>query len=58
MHDRTGKVLRTLGIMFFGLATIMNLLGGIGTSCVAFLTEDYPSFSALIDEGMQWLYKV
>ncbi len=58
MNDRTGKVLRTIGIIFFGLAVIMNLLGGIGTSCVAFLTEDYLTFSALINEGKQWLYQV
>jgi hypothetical protein len=35
----------------------MNLLGGIGTSCAAFLTEQYPDYMALIDEGMQWLYQ-
>jgi hypothetical protein len=57
MNDRTGKVLRTMGIVFFGLATVMNLLGGIGTSCAAFLTNQYPSFSALINENMQWLYQ-
>lgn len=57
MNDRTGKVIRTIGIIFFGLATLMNLLGGIGTSCAAFLTEDYPTFSAIIDEGKQWLYQ-
>lgn len=57
MNDRTGKVLRTMGIVFYGLATVMNLLGGIGTSCAAFLTNQYPSFSALINENMQWLYQ-
>jgi len=30
-NDRTGKILRTIGIIFFALATVMNLLGGIGT---------------------------
>jgi len=57
MNDRTGKVLRTLGIIFFGLATLMNLLGGIGTSCAAFFTRDYPPYWALIKEDMQWLYQ-
>jgi len=57
MNDITGKVLRTVGIIFFGFATIMNLLGGVGTSCAAFLTGDYPSFSALIELNMQWLYQ-
>jgi len=57
MNDRTGKVLRTIGIIFFGLATVMNLLGGIGTSCAAFFTKNYPPFWALIKEDMQWLYQ-
>jgi hypothetical protein len=57
LNDRTGKVLRTMGITFFALAIILNLLGGIGTSCAAFLTKQYPPFSALIYENMQWLYQ-
>ena len=57
MNDRTGKVLRTLGIIIFGLATLMNLLGGIGTSCAAFFTKQYPPYWALIKEDMQWLYQ-
>ena len=57
MNDRTGNVLRTIGIIFFGLATIMNLLGGIGTSCAAFFTKNYPPFWALIKEDLQWLYQ-
>lgn len=57
MNDRTGKVLRTVGIILFGLTTIMNLLGGIGTSCAAFYTEEYPSYGVLIEENLQWLYQ-
>ncbi len=57
MNDITGKVLRTVGIIFFGFAAIMNLLGGVGTSCAAFLTSDYPSFIALVEQNMQWLYQ-
>ena len=57
MNDTTGKVLRTVGIVFFGLTTVMNLLGGIGTSCAAFLTRQYPPYWALIKEDMQWLYQ-
>jgi hypothetical protein len=57
MNEKTGKVLRTLGIIFFGLATLMNLLGGIGTSCAAFFTKQYPPYWALIKEDMQWLYQ-
>jgi hypothetical protein len=57
MNDITGKVIRTVGIIFFGLATIMNLVGGVGTSCAAFFTKNYPPFWALINENMQWLYQ-
>ena len=57
MNDRTGNVLRTIGIISFGLATIMNLLGGIGTSCAAFFTKNYPPFWAMIKEDLQWLYQ-
>jgi hypothetical protein len=57
MNDITGKILRTVGIVFFGIATAMNLLGGIGTTCAAFLTKQYPPFWPLIKEDMQWLYQ-
>ncbi len=57
MNDRTGKVLRSVGLIFFGLATAMNLLGGIGTTCAAFLTKQYPPYWALIKQDMQWLYQ-
>lgn len=57
MNDMLGKLLRTVGILFFGMTTLINLLGGIGTTCAAFLTEQYPNYMALIDEGMQWLYQ-
>ena len=57
MNNLSGRILRTVGLIFFGLAAIMNLLGGVGTSCAAFLTDDYPSFIALIDNNLQWLYQ-
>jgi hypothetical protein len=57
MNDKTGKVLRSVGLIFFGLATAMNLLGGIGTTCAAFLTRQYPPYWALIKQDMQWLYQ-
>ena len=57
MNEIFGKILRTVGILFFGITTLINLLGGIGTTCAAFLTEQYPNYTALIDEGMQWLYQ-
>jgi hypothetical protein len=57
MNDILGKILRIVGIIFFGITTLINLLGGIGTTCAAFLTEQYPNYMALIDQGMQWLYQ-
>jgi hypothetical protein len=50
-----GKTLRTVAIVFFGLTAAMNLLGGAGTSCAAFFTEQYPPMWALYD--YQWLYQ-
>ncbi len=55
---KTGKILRILAIILFGLATAMNLLGGIGTSCVAFSSNvGYRmAFTELMD--YRWLYQV
>ena len=55
MNDPLGKVLRVVAIIFMGLTGAMNLLGGIGTACAAFLTEQYPSMAAFLD--YQWLYQ-
>jgi hypothetical protein len=55
MNDPLGKVLRVVAIIFMGLTGAMNLLGGIGTVCAAFLTEQYPSMAAILD--YQWLYQ-
>ncbi len=38
-----------------GSTAAMNILGGIGTVCAAFLTKDYPPMWALLD--YQWLYQ-
>jgi len=55
MSDRTGKTLRIVGIVFMALNAAMNLLGGIGTVCAAFLTKKFPPMWALLD--YQWLYQ-
>ena len=55
MNDKTGKTLRLIAIIFMGLTTAMNLLGGIGTVCAAFLTKQFPPMWALLD--YQWLYQ-
>jgi len=55
MSDRTGKNLRVVGIVFMALNAAMNLLGGLGTVCAAFLTKKFPPMWALLD--YQWLYQ-
>jgi hypothetical protein len=42
MNSRIGKALRIIAVILMGLNAAMNLLGGIGTVCAAFLTEKYP----------------
>lgn len=53
--DKTGKTFRLVAIILVGLTAAMNLLGGIGTSCAAFFTKDYPPMWALYK--YQWLYQ-
>lgn len=55
MSKKSGRTLRMVAIVFMGLTAAMNLLGGIGTVCAAFLTKDYPPMWALIE--YQWLYQ-
>ncbi len=50
-----GRILRTLGIVFFALATAFNLLGGIGTSCVALNPTGWSESMAKL-APYQWLY--
>jgi hypothetical protein len=56
MGDALGKILRVAAIVLMGLTAAMNILGGIGTVCAAFLTEKYPSMSALLE--FRWLYQL
>jgi len=54
--DRLGKILRTAAIILVGLTAAMNILGGVGTTCAAFLTKQYPPMWALMD--YRWLYQL
>lgn len=54
-RDKTGNTLRTIAIVGMGLTATMNILGGIGTVCAAFLTKDFPPMWALLE--YQWLYQ-
>ena len=49
MNDNRSKDLRTTAIVFMGLTATMNLLGGIGTVCAAFLTKHWPSMWVFFD---------
>lgn len=56
MEDKTGKNLRIGAIVLMGLTAVMNITGGIGTSCAAFLTRDFPPMWSLYD--YRWLYQI
>ena len=50
-----GKIIRILAIVLFAFTTFFNLMGGIGTSCVALNpTRWSPSMAKLAP--YQWLY--
>lgn len=49
MSQRTGKILRILALVLVGVTAAFTLLGGIGTTCVAFNAEQYgKAFAAFI----------
>ena len=55
MSPKTGKILRTVAIILIGMTAAMNILGGVGTSCAAFFTRDFPPMWSLYD--YRWLYQ-
>jgi len=55
MNYKTANSLRVTAIVFMGLTAAMNLLGGAGTVCAAFLTKKYPPMWVFMD--YQWLYQ-
>jgi hypothetical protein len=56
MVKTVGKILWLVAIIFMGLTAVMNLLGGTGTVCAAFLTENYLSMSDIMD--YRWIYQL
>ena len=50
------KILRILAILFMSIAVALTLLGGIGSTCAAFLTENFASMSPLLP--YRWLYQL
>jgi hypothetical protein len=57
MRTSTGKTLRIIAILFMGLTAAMNILSGVGTSCAAFLTKQYPPFWEILIAELQWLWQ-
>ena len=54
MEQSSGKGLRIFAIVFMGMTAAMNILGGIGTVCAAFLTKDFPPMWAFYDYQLQY----
>ena len=55
MTVKSARILWIVAVVALGLTTAMNLFGGIGTVCAAFLTENFPPMLVLLDH--QWLYQ-
>ena len=51
-----GKVLRIAAIILLGLTAVFSLLGGIGSTCVAFAAENWQSMAAIVP--FKWLYMI
>jgi hypothetical protein len=58
MEDKTGKNLRMGAIVLMGLTAVMNIAGGIGTTCAAFLTRDFPPMWSLYDYRLLYQFFV
>lgn len=51
-----GKILRIAAIILLGLTAVFSLLGGIGSTCVAFAAENWQSMAAIVP--FKWLYVI
>ena len=56
MNPKSAKILRIVAAVFLGLTAAMNILGGAGTVCAAFLTKQYPPMWDLFE--YRWLYQI
>lgn len=56
MNSGFGKIIRVIAIILMGVTAALNLLGGVGTTCAAFLTKNFPSMANLMD--FRWLYQI
>lgn len=55
MTVKSARILWIVAVVAMGMTTAMNLFGGIGTVCAAFLTDNFPPMLVLMD--YQWLYQ-
>ncbi len=55
MTAKSARIVWIVAVVALGLTTAMNLLGGIGMVCAAFLTQNFPPLYVLLD--YQWLYQ-
>lgn len=53
MKNKKGLVVWT-ALVLMGMAVLMNIFGGIGTSCVAFNLDNYPKYSMIADYQWMW----
>lgn len=56
MNTTVAKIFRIVAVVLLGLTAAMNLLGGAGTTCAAFLTENFPSMAPILP--FRWLYQL
>lgn len=58
MKNKFVKILRVVAIVLMAMTAAMNILGGAGTTCVAFFTKNYPPYWVLIKPvDYRWLYQ-
>lgn len=55
MSEKSARTWKIIAIVFMGFTAAMNILGGAGTVCAAFLTKQYPPMWVFLD--YQWLYQ-
>lgn len=55
MEKKPSKALRVIAIILMGLTAVINLLGGTGTVCAAFILEHQEELGVV---GYGWLYQI
>jgi len=55
--NKTGNALRITAIVFMGLTAAMNLVGGVGTTCVAFSSNVVYRMAFIDLMDYRWLYQ-